>query len=263
MNCVSWLGDNPWYEKGDKRFHPDNIIFGSRESCVMGIIDHRTGRLVWRLGPDFSENEALQKMGWIIGQHHVHMIPKGLPGEGNILLFDNGGAAGYAAPTPFNPTGNKAIHRDYSRVLEINPVTLEVVWQYSAAEAGYFAPLEPFRFYSKLISSAQRLPNGNTLITEGVDGRILEVTPEHELVWEFTNPVFNGEGDGSAFQPPLMNMVYRAYRVPYEWIPQLTPPGQLPAIAPVQNSRFRVPGSPIGTTAKAVKVQMSAPTDTP
>ncbi len=259
INCASWLGGNPWYENGDQRFHPDNIIFGSRESCMMGIISHETGKIVWRLGPDFTENDALKKIGWIIGQHHVHMIPKGLPGEGNILLFDNGGAAGYAEPTPFNPTGNKAVHRDYSRILEINPINFEIVWQYSAAEAGYFAPLEPFRFYSKLISSAQRLPNGNTVITEGVDGRIFEVTREHELVWEFTNPVFNGTGDGSAFQPPFMNMIYRSYRVPYEWIPQLTPPGPLKPIAPVHNSKFRVPGAPCNGPARAVAVKASEP----
>ncbi len=253
INCASWLGDNPWYRQGDSRFHPENIIFGSREGCVMGIIDHTDGHLVWRLGPDFSENEKLMAIGWIIGQHHVHMIPAGLPGEGNILLFDNGGAAGYSVPTPFNPTGNKAIHRDYSRILEINPVTLEVVWKYSAAEGGYFAPLEGFRFSSKLVSSAQRLPNGNTLITEGVDGRIFEVTKEHELVWEFTNPVFNGQGNGSAFQPPFMNMIYRAYRIPYVWIPQIRPQ-ILPPIAPVSNSCFRVPGAPKSRPAQAILI---------
>lgn len=254
INCVSWLGENPWYDQGDERFHPENILFGSREGCVMCIISHETGRVVWRLGPDFSENETLKAIGWIIGQHHVHMIPKGLPGQGNILLFDNGGAAGYGVPTPHNPTGNKAIHRDYSRILEINPVTLKVEWEYSAAQAGYFGPLEGFRFYSKLVSSAQRLPNGNTLITEGVDGRIFEVTRDFELVWEFTNPVFNGKGNGSAFQPPYMNMLYRSYRIPYPWIPQLEPPKDLPPITPLANSDFRVPGSPALSRTKPVKI---------
>jgi hypothetical protein len=59
------------------------------------------------------------------------------------------------------------------------------------------------------------LPNGNTLITEGSDGRIFEVTVDHEIVWEYINPY-----KGST-EIPGMNMVYRAYRVPYEWIPQL------------------------------------------
>ncbi len=254
MNCASYVGPNHWYDEGDLRFHPENIIFGSREGCVLCIISRETGHVVWRLGPDFSKSEALQKIGWIIGQHHVHIIPKGLPGAGNLLLFDNGGAAGYAAPTRQNPTGNKAYQRDYSRVLEINPVTLTVEWQYSAAEAGFFAPIEPFRFYSKLVSSAQRLPNGNTVITEGVDGRIFEVTKAHELVWEYTNPYFTDDRGGSAFRPPKMNMIYRSYRVPYEWVPQLTPPDDLTPILPPDISTFRVPGAPVSRETKAVTV---------
>ena len=50
------------------------------------------------------------------------------------------------------------------------------------------------------------LPNGNTFITEGVGGHMLEVTEEHEIVWEYVSPYFGG---------PLGNMVYRAYRYPY------------------------------------------------
>ena len=47
-----------------------------------------------------------------------------------------------------------------------------------------------YKVYSHYISAAQRLPNGNTLITEGADGRIFEVTPQHELVWEYVSPYF-------------------------------------------------------------------------
>ncbi len=81
-------------------------------------------------------------MGQIIGQHHAHMIPRGLPGEGNILLFDNGGFAGYGAPNPGAPTGFNNALRDYSRVLEFDPVSLEVVWKYSPVEAGFLAHMD-------------------------------------------------------------------------------------------------------------------------
>ena len=70
---------------------------------------------------------------------------------------------------------------------------------------------------SPFISSAQRLPNGNTLITEGSDGRIFEVTADHELVWEYVSPYW---GNGNL----NMNLVYRAYRAPYDWVPQLPEP---------------------------------------
>ncbi len=38
------------------------------------------------------------------------------------------------------------------------------------------------------MSGANRLPNGNTLICESVDGTIFEVTPKKETVWKYVNP---------------------------------------------------------------------------
>ena len=105
INNFSTLGENKWFDAGDTRFHPDNIIFDARNTNILGIIEKATGKIVWRLGPDFNESEATRKLGWIIGQHHLHMIPKGLPGEGDLLVFDNGGEAGYGVPNPASPNG--------------------------------------------------------------------------------------------------------------------------------------------------------------
>jgi len=66
------------------------------------------------------------------------------------------------------------------------------------------------KLFSFFISGAQRLENGNTLITEGQTGRLIEITPEKEVVWEYYSDFgygFNGS-------------VYRAYRYPYSWIPK-------------------------------------------
>ena len=246
INAISKLGPNKWFDEGDMRFHPDNIIISGRDTNIMAIIERQTGKIVWRLGPDYTATPTLRKLGQIIGQHHVHMIPRGLPGEGNILVFDNGGKAGYGSPNPAALTGNKIIGRDYSRVLEFNPVTLDVVWKYSAAEAGYHVPQDNFKFYSSYISAAQRLTNGNTLITEGADGRIFEVTPKYETVWEYVSPYFGKEKN--------FNMVYRAYRIPYEWVPQVEKPKEYP-IPRLDNSKFRVPGSPKTKVLKVTKVK--------
>lgn len=232
INSMSTIGPNKFYDQGDLRFHPDNIIWDAREANIIAIIDKATGKLVWKLGPDYSQPEV-RHLGWIIGQHHAHIIPRGLPGEGNLLVFDNGGWAGYGLPNPASPNGLKNAVRDHSRVLEINPVTLEIEWQYTPTEAGFQEPLDSYRFYSPYISSAQRLPNGNTLITEGADGRIFEVTREHELVWEYISPYKNKRN---------ANMVYRAYRAPYEWVPQLEKPRET-AIVPIDVADFRVPGA--------------------
>lgn len=237
INSMSTLGENIWYDRGDERFHPDNIIWDSREANILAITDKRTGSIVWRIGPDYDTSPELKKLGWIIGQHHVHMIPKGLPGEGNILIFDNGGWAGYGAPNPSSSDGRMNAKRDYSRILEIDPVSLEIVWQYTPTEAGFVSPLDSSRFYSPFVSSAQRLPNGNTLITEGSDGRLIEVTKEHETVWEYISPYRSSFGG-----PNQMNMVYRAYRVPYHWIPQLDRPLEMP-IEPIDIKTFRVPNA--------------------
>jgi hypothetical protein len=230
-NSMSTLGPNKWYEAGDERFHPDNIIWDGRETNIIAITDKGTGKIVWRIGPDYHSSPELRKLGWIIGQHHAHMIPRGLPGEGNILVFDNGGWAGYGPSNPGAPTGHHNALRDHSRVLEFDPLTLKVVWQYSALEAGFAPIVEACKFYSGFISSAQRLPNGNTLITEGTDGRLFEVTPEHSIVWEYISPYFEKERNH--------NLVYRAYRVPYAWVPQVEEPDEIP-VPRLDNSKFRV-----------------------
>ena len=234
INSMSLLGPNKWYDAGDKRFHPDNIIWCGRETDITAITDKETGKLVWKIGPDYDGTPELMELGWIIGQHHAHMIPRGLPGEGNILIFDNGGWAGYGAPNPGSPTGFMNALRDYSRVLEFDPTTLKIVWQYTPIEAGFIKPVDLNRFYSPFISSAQRLPNGNTLIVEGSGGRIFEVTSTHEIVWEYISPYW-----GQLMQ---INMVYRAYRVPYEWVPQLDKPKET-AIERIDVRTFRVTGA--------------------
>ncbi len=225
LNSLSYLGPNRWYDDGDERFHPDNVIWSSRNANIVAIVA-RSGEIVWRMGPDYRETEALQEIGQVIGQHHPHIIPVGLPGAGNLMVFDNGGGAGYGEPNPVAPNGRSIVERYSSRVLEINPVTMEKVWEYSIS--GH----DDFHFFSFNVSSAQRLPNGNTLITEGATGRAFEVTADGEIVWEFISPYFYASDD-------KRNNFYRAYRVPYDWIPQLTPPEQRPVVPP-HPSEFRI-----------------------
>ena len=90
-------------------------------------------------------------------------------------------SSGYGFANPIAPEGRGAFARATSRVLEINPVTLELVWSYTNP-----------RFFSTNISGAQRLPNGNTLITAGAGGRMFEVTREGTIVWEYMYPLFSG-----------------------------------------------------------------------
>jgi outer membrane protein assembly factor BamB len=120
-------------------------------------LDPKNGKLVFATrGP------------WI-GQHDPDILP-----DGHVLLFDN--------------YGNFHRPEQQSRVLEFDPATMEIVWQYAGTDE--------LPFESAIRSSQQRLTNGNTLITESNGGRIFEVTPGGEIVWQFVNPVRGGEDDG-------------------------------------------------------------------
>ncbi len=234
IKSLSVLGPNTWYDAGDERFHPDNIIMDGRNTNIIFIISKATGEVVWKLGPDYTTGKAAE-IGQIIGQHHAHMIPYGLPGAGNILIYDNGGSAGYGAPNPSSKDGTRNALRDYSRVIEIDPVKMEIVWQCRPMDVGAMQPFIADHFYSCYISAAQRLPNGNTLITEGSDGRLFEVTADNEIVWEYHSPYFGTEGIKT-------NMVYRAYRYPYDYVPQIEKPEEV-AIKRIDNVDYRLPGA--------------------
>jgi hypothetical protein len=91
-------------------------------------------------------------------------------------------------------------------VIEVDPTNNSIVWQY--------ADQSIFSFFSAYISGAQRLPNGNTLICEGVHGRIFEVTPECEVVWEYISPYFSKAIGrvGGATPAGTNNFLFRAFR---------------------------------------------------
>ena len=240
INNMKVVGPNHWFDAGDKRFDPENIIIDSREANFIAIIDKHTGKIVWRLGPDYVnakewphsrllETKVPRPVDQISGQHDAQIIPEGLPGAGDLLVFDNQGGAGL-------PPAYLGIF-SASRVLEINPITKQIVWQYTGANSD--RPV--WSFHSSFISSARRLPNGNTLIDEGMNGRFFQITPKGDIVWEYVNPYFaNATLRG---QTVYSNWVYRAQPVPYDWLPDGTPHAET-AIAEPDITKFRVPGAP-------------------
>jgi len=148
----------------DPRFGQGNLIVSYRNLNTIIVIDRGTGAIVWQMGPNDSQT---------IGQHYVHMIPLGLDGAGHLMAFDNGAAGGYPP-----------VSREYSRVVEIDPVSRTIPWTYTASRSG----MQDWTLFSPFISGAQRLQGGNTLITEGTKGRVFEVTATGAIVWEYMSP---------------------------------------------------------------------------
>jgi hypothetical protein len=195
-----YANDNPdWTHFNDIDYNPaaDQILVDSREFGETYIIDHKTGEILYRWGNPSAYGEGspptftTQGDQILFGPHDAHWIKEGLPGAGNILIFNNG-------------WGRPPI--TYSSVVEVNPKTGEIVWEYkSKAETG---------FASHHISGAQRLPNGNTFICSGNWGHLFEVTVKGEVVWEYISPV-TPDGmknwlEDSAF--PGENTTFRAHR---------------------------------------------------
>lgn len=237
INDMHPLGPNRWFDAGDQRFAPDNIMIDARKANFIAIIDKKSGKVVWRLGPNFpgSEYSPDQRIGrkdlprpvdQLAGQHDAHLIAKGLPGAGNLLVFDDQGGSGF-------PPAAIGIYAG-SRILEIDPIKNEIVWQYTGEDSGR----PTWSFFSSFVSSARRLPNGNTLIDEGMTGRFFQITPTGDIVWEYVTPyIATTTQNGRPFDNSL---VYRVQPVPYDWVPEGTPHSEKP-VRELDVRTFRVP----------------------
>ena len=134
-----------------------DVVLSFRDLGIIAVLDMDAEKVVWATrGP------------WL-GQHDPDVLP-----NGDILLFDNQGQLA-------DPDAGQ------SRVLQIDPATNGITWEYKGTAEH--------RFDSNIRADQQRLENGNTLITESSGGRLLEVTPEGEIVWEFHNPIRRDDPD--------------------------------------------------------------------
>jgi hypothetical protein len=109
--------------------------------------------------------------------------------NGNMLLFDNLGR-------PLQ-----------SSVIELDPSDLTTKWEYVGTKAD--------SLFSETCGTAERLPNGNTLITESDNGRAIEVTADKQVVWEFFNPFRAGDQD--EYIATLFELVRLPPDFPIDW----------------------------------------------
>ncbi|MDR2128482.1 MAG: aryl-sulfate sulfotransferase [Burkholderiaceae bacterium] len=151
------------YVNGLAKTRSGLVLMSLRVTSGIIAVNPLDGKIVWRVGRN------------ITAQQHAPVELE----NGNILAFDNGNYRPLQS-TPF------------SRVVEFNPAG-EMAWEYTD-------PVPP-SFFSPYMGNAQRLPGGNTLVNEAAHGRLFEVTPRHEIVWEYVIPYFNR-------YPPEVEKVY-------------------------------------------------------
>lgn len=168
-----------------------NIFASLRSVSAVIIISRETDDVIWHLDSTI-----------VAQQHFASELA-----DGSILIFDNGTFRHHESAT-------------YSRVIQVCRASKRIVWEYRDPH--------PMTFFTPFMGSAQRLENGNTLITEAAFGRIFEVTAEGEMVWEYVNPEFaDYKGLGAQeiegyFGYPA-NAVFRAYKYTPEDVPWLLP----------------------------------------
>ena len=234
MVLRNWLHSNAI----DHHAEADQVLILARNFSEVWVVDHSTtpeqstghsggdhgrgGDLLYRWGNPRAHRAgaaADQRLFW---PHNAHWIAPGLPGAGNILVFNNGDEF-------------EGFFRDHSTVLEVAYPLAD--GRFGAWPPGRRLPPDqatwrymadpPSDFLSHRLSGAQRLPNGNTLIVSGQQGTIFEVTPSGREVWRYVSPVVRGE---RLFQGDLMPMVthstptplwgnflYRAVRYPPDY----------------------------------------------
>lgn len=224
----------------------DQIAVSFKYFNEIYIIDHSTttqeakgntggrwghgGDLLYRWGNPQNYGRGTEEDHVLFNQHDVKFIPEGHPGAGNLLVFNNDIpgpdnkypnliAAMLAARSP-DPEIAISDIANYSAVYEIELPT-EEDGSYALPEKEAFGPSTPvwsymapdkYSLYSSVMSGAYRMKNGNTLVLTSFNGRMIEVTPEKEIVWEYWNP-FNFEyrlPDGTAANPG--NIPFQVFR---------------------------------------------------
>jgi hypothetical protein len=190
----------------------DQICVSIRGNSEFWILDHSTttqlaaghtggkygkgGDILYRWGNPQAYDRATNANRVLYQQHDAQWIPDGCPGAGNILIYNNG----IDRPSPQYSTVEEVVlpcdTNGFFPTLQTNQA-----WTPSVPVWTYKAP-NSTDFYSAEISGVQRLPNGNTLICEGLKGHLFEITPEKQIVWRYVSPLVDqdtlSQGDDPA-----------------------------------------------------------------
>ena len=218
-------GSADWTHANSIAYNPerDEIMILSPFLDELYVIDHSTttaeaaghrggkwdrgGDFLFRWGNPRAYGQGTAADRQFFGAHDAHWIPQGLPGAGNIMVFNNGDAERpYSSVDILEPPVDDYLNGSYVYVPGNPFLPQRPAYRYGADPPG--------SFFSSFISGAQRLPNGNTLICAGAQGRFFEITPSEEAVWEYVNPVTHLGPVGYTEEIPIFsgrngNIVFR------------------------------------------------------
>ncbi len=204
----------------------DQILLSVHNFSEVWVIDHGTtsaeaaghsggrrgrgGDILFRWGNPAAYGQGSKGDQILFGQHDAQWIQPGLPGAGDILLFNNGlnrPQGKFSTAEEFLSPADSA--GDYPAPMNGRWGAPDTLWRFTATP--------PESFYSQVISGVQRLANGNTLICSGLNGTFFEVTSSKEIVWRYVNPVTGAgiltQGDTiPAGQPGGANSVFKIRR---------------------------------------------------
>jgi hypothetical protein len=203
----------------------DQVMLSIRGNSELFVIDHQLttaqaashsggryskgGDILYRWGNPRQYDRGTSGNQQLYQQHHTHWIETNCPGAGNMLIFNNGIGRGYSAINQIVPPVDGAGNYSISAGAAFGPAS--PVWTYTATPNT--------NFFSAEISGAQRLPNGNTLICEGIKGNLFEVTAAGQTVWRYMCPVTTTimtQGEAipvdQARPDQFMNAVFRVTR---------------------------------------------------
>jgi Arylsulfotransferase (ASST) len=189
-----------WIHANSLAYNPelDQIMLGSRTFNEFWVIDHSTtteeaashtggnsgngGDLLYRWGNPQLYGHGTAAGQQLFGQHDAHWIPPGHPGEGSIIVFNNGlgrPEGDFSTVDVLTPPVDAAGLYPLLPGEAYSPENLS--WSFTADPSG--------SMFSANISGAQRQPNGNTLICVGNQGLFFEVDNEGNMLWKYVHPI--------------------------------------------------------------------------
>ncbi len=242
-------GGGDWLHINGVSYNPelDQIVISSHYMNEFYVIDHSTtteeaaghsggrygkgGDILYRWGSPENYDAEGETVFDVI--HCSNWIPQGLPGAGNILVFNNGEGQRRSVITEITPVSDGAGNYLLTAGRAFGP--LEPTWTYS----------EGTGFYSNHLGSCQRLPNGNTLISESTSGYLFEVTADGQKVWDFQ------------FQGQIARSL--RYAADYPGLARLNPTAVDAADTPAASLALRTSPNPFSSET-TISFRLSGPT---